>query len=73
MAAGKGDWVRRAARIDHRVGGRNTVRYEQMMGDTERSLSDVALARGFADQSHFTSVVTRMTGFSPGVWRRQHI
>ena len=33
-------------------------------------MSDVALACGFADQSHFTRVFTRMTGISPGAWRR---
>ncbi|MGB5182647.1 MAG: AraC family transcriptional regulator, partial [Xanthobacteraceae bacterium] len=31
---------------------------------------DVALACGFADQSHLTRVFTRMVGVSPGAWRR---
>ena len=34
------------------------------------SLSDVALACGFADQSHLTRVFTGMVGVSPGAWRR---
>jgi len=34
------------------------------------SLSHIALACGFADQSHFTRVFTRMVGVSPGAWRR---
>jgi AraC family transcriptional regulator len=34
------------------------------------SLLDVALACGFADQSHLTRVFTRMVGVSPGAWRR---
>jgi AraC family transcriptional regulator len=34
------------------------------------SLLDVALACGFADQSHLTKVFTRMVGVSPGAWRR---
>jgi transcriptional regulator GlxA family with amidase domain len=34
------------------------------------SLSEVALACGFVDQSHFTRVFTRQTGVSPGTWRR---
>jgi AraC family transcriptional regulator len=38
--------------------------------DDRLSLSDVALACGFADQSHLTRVFTRMVGVSPGAWRR---
>jgi AraC family transcriptional regulator len=34
------------------------------------SLSDVALACGFADQSHLTRAFTGMVGASPGAWRR---
>jgi AraC family transcriptional regulator len=34
------------------------------------SLSEVAMACGFADQSHFTRVFTRDVGISPGAWRR---
>jgi AraC family transcriptional regulator len=30
----------------------------------------VALACGFADQSHLTRVFARMVGESPGAWRR---
>ncbi|HEY6892551.1 MAG TPA: helix-turn-helix transcriptional regulator [Rhodanobacteraceae bacterium] len=35
-----------------------------------RSLADVALACGFADQSHFTRTFSRVVGMSPGAWRR---
>ena len=35
-----------------------------------QSLSDIALACGFADQSHFNRVFKQMTGAPPGVWRR---
>jgi AraC family transcriptional regulator len=38
--------------------------------DGRLSLSDVALACGFADQSHLTRVFTRIVGVSPGAWRR---
>ena len=34
------------------------------------SLSEVALACGFADQSHLTRVFTGMIGVRPGAWRR---
>jgi AraC family transcriptional regulator len=33
-------------------------------------LLEVALLCGFADQSHFTRVFTRIVGTSPGAWRR---
>jgi AraC family transcriptional regulator len=38
--------------------------------DGALSLSDVAVACGFADQSHLTKVFTRLVGISPGAWRR---
>ena len=34
------------------------------------SLAEVALICGFADQSHFTRVFSRVMGISPGAWRR---
>jgi hypothetical protein len=40
-----------------------------MLRQQEMTLSDVALACGFADQSHFTRVFTPMTGISPVAWR----
>lgn len=36
------------------------------------SLADIAVACGFADQSHFTRVFTRVIGIGPGQWRRRH-
>jgi AraC-like DNA-binding protein len=35
-------------------------------------LADVATTCGFADQSHFTRVFTKLVGVSPGEWRRRH-
>jgi AraC-like DNA-binding protein len=32
-------------------------------------LSDVALAAGFADQSHLTRIFKRVTGMTPGAFR----
>jgi AraC family transcriptional regulator len=43
---------------------------KNLLRKQEKTLSDVALVCGFADQSHFTRVFTRMTGISPGAWRR---
>jgi AraC family transcriptional regulator len=43
---------------------------KQMLRAGGLSLFDVALACGFADQSHLTKVFTRVVGVSPGAWRR---
>ncbi|MGM4894573.1 helix-turn-helix domain-containing protein [Tardiphaga sp. 839_C3_N1_4] len=48
-------------------------RVEQARGllmKTDTPLADVALACGFADQSHFTRVFSAATGLPPGAWRR---
>jgi AraC-like DNA-binding protein len=41
-----------------------------MLRGTDKSLSEIALAGGFSDQSHFTRVFTQRVGMSPGAWRR---
>ena len=43
---------------------------KERLRDHQLSLLDVALACGFADQSHLTRVFTCMVGLSPGAWRR---
>jgi AraC family transcriptional regulator len=43
---------------------------KQKLRDRRLSLSEVALACGFADQSHLTRSFTRFVGVSPGAWRR---
>jgi AraC family transcriptional regulator len=43
---------------------------KEKLDDRRLSLSDVAAACGFADQSHLTRVFTRMVGATPGAWRR---
>jgi len=45
-------------------------RAKLMMTSTLDPLSDIALACGFADQSHLTRQFRRVVGISPGVWRR---
>jgi AraC-like DNA-binding protein len=42
-----------------------------LLRDCGLSLAEIARACGFADQSHFTRVYTRLRGISPGAWRRQ--
>jgi AraC family transcriptional regulator len=43
---------------------------KEKLRNTKLSLSEVALACGFADQSHLTRVFAGMVGVSPGAWRR---
>lgn len=40
-----------------------------LLRDATLSLSDIALDCGFADQSHFTRVFSKIVGISPGKWR----
>lgn len=37
---------------------------------TRKSLAAIALDAGFSDQAHFTRVFKRLTGETPGAWRR---
>ncbi|MEG3177749.1 AraC family transcriptional regulator [Sphingomonas sp. RB3P16] len=41
-----------------------------LMKDPRKTLAEIAIECGFADQSHFTRVFSRETGASPGHWRR---
>jgi AraC family transcriptional regulator len=43
---------------------------ERLMLTTQRSLTEIALACGFGDQSYFTRVFSRAVGTSPAAWRR---
>jgi AraC family transcriptional regulator len=37
-----------------------------------RSLAEVALATGFAEQSHFSRVFKEIVGVTPGAWQRRN-
>jgi AraC-like DNA-binding protein len=52
------------ARVEHAM---------TLLRQPDPSLSKVALACGFADQSHFGRVFNRHTGQTPGFWRRLSI
>jgi AraC family transcriptional regulator len=41
-----------------------------LLGQTDASIAEVALAAGFADQSHFSRAFKRITGFTPLAYRR---
>lgn len=52
------------------VAMRRVERAKIMMASTRQGLTDIALACGFADQSHFNRSFRRIVGVSPGLWRR---
>ena len=54
------------------VGLRRVERAKLMMTTTSERLSDIALACGFADQSHFNRYFRQVVGMSPGLWRRSY-
>jgi AraC-like DNA-binding protein len=43
----------------------------RLLGEGERSLTDIALSLGFSDQSLFTRQFAALTGMTPGAARRQ--
>jgi AraC-like DNA-binding protein len=46
--------------------------WREVVGGTA-SLADVACAAGFADQAHMTRAVARLTGATPGAWRKSRV
>lgn len=46
-------------------------RSKDLLGNTESSLLEIALAVGFTTHSHFTNTFRRHTGVSPAEWRKQ--
>jgi AraC family transcriptional regulator len=45
---------------------------KDLLRSSSLTISEIALACGFVDQSHLNRVFVRMVGASPGVWRREH-
>jgi AraC-like DNA-binding protein len=52
------------------VSTRRVERAKAMMRSSQECLSNIALACGFADQSHLNRNFRRIVGSSPGAWRR---
>jgi AraC family transcriptional regulator len=48
---------------------RRVHRARELLAGTQKSLAEIALACGFAGQSHFTTAFKRHTGIPPGAWR----
>lgn len=45
---------------------------QEMLRAGKRPQADIALATGFAEQSHFSRVFKEVVGVPPGVWQRAH-
>ena len=54
----------------HRRLAERRIKKAKALPQTNAPLSHVALACGFASQSHFTRVFTELVGAPPGQWRR---
>jgi AraC family transcriptional regulator len=50
---------------------RRVDRARALLVEGDLSLAEIALACGFADQSHFTAAFRRGTGLTPGAYRRE--
>jgi len=50
--------------------GRRIALAQRLMSDGNKPLSEIAVACGFADQSHLARVFTHRIGTSPALWRR---
>ena len=51
---------------------RRLLRAQELLANTDLPLIDIALATGFADQSHFSRRFHQMTGVPPRAFRLQH-
>jgi AraC family transcriptional regulator len=49
---------------------RRVHKAKDLLLNSESPISDIALASGFADQSHLTKVFSKLVGATPGAWRR---
>jgi AraC-like DNA-binding protein len=56
----------------HYLVRRRVQRAQDMLASTDLSLSDVAFATGFSDQSHLTRHFRQLVGVTPGQFRRSH-
>jgi len=54
----------------HYLVGRRIERAKKLLADTDLSLSEIAFATGFSDQSHLTRHFRQMIGVPPGQFRR---
>jgi AraC family transcriptional regulator len=58
--------------FSHYVMGVRLERARRLLIETERSISEIALACGLSDQPHLTRLFRRRYGAPPHAWRRAH-
>jgi len=46
---------------------------QSQLANSSRSLSEIATAVGFTDQSHFTRRFREVTGITPAQWRKRFV
>ena len=46
------------------------TRARELIETSDMTLADIAIACGFADQSHLNRIFARIVGHPPGAWRR---
>jgi AraC family transcriptional regulator len=51
---------------------RRIERTQELLDNSRLTLVEIAFEAGFSTQAHFTTVFTKVTGQTPGVWRRQN-
>jgi AraC family transcriptional regulator len=49
---------------------RRVERAKELLLEGSLDLAQIALVRGFVDQSHLSRIFARSEGYSPGKWRR---
>jgi AraC-like DNA-binding protein len=59
--------------LRHYIRCRRVARAQQLMVSSNRPLSEIALACGFADQAHYSRVFRDVVGLSPSTWRRRNM
>jgi AraC family transcriptional regulator len=59
--------------VSHYIQHRRIERAQQLMLRSNEPLAKIALACGFADQSHYCRVFRDVVGLSPNAWRRLHM
>jgi transcriptional regulator GlxA family with amidase domain len=56
----------------HYIIAQRVAMAKELLVQTSRSLADIALEVGFADQSHFSRTYVAITGETPSACRRRH-
>lgn len=59
--------------VCHYIRHQRIARAQQLMLSSREPLSQIALACGFADQSHYCRVFRDIVGLSPNAWRRRNM